>query len=269
MKIFQVDAFTSEPFAGNPAAVCVLREPARDDWMQKVAREMNLSETAFLVERPDGYDLRWFTPTVEVDLCGHATLASAHVLWQESLLPKDQAARFHTRSGVLGARRDGSWIELDFPAEAARAGEAAPAGSPAYAEILSALRVADVRSVARNRLDVLVELDSEEAVRSLRPDIAAIEAIDSRGVIVTAVSATPERDFVSRYFAPNAGVPEDPVTGSTHCFLGPWWMERLGKDELIGDQVSIRGGRLRVRPRGERVLLAGQAVMVLRGELYA
>jgi predicted PhzF superfamily epimerase YddE/YHI9 len=288
MKIYQVDAFTAEPFAGNPAAVCVLSTSRDDRWMQHVAREMNLSETAFLRERPDGYDLRWFTPTLEVDLCGHATLATAHVLWEELGAPRDRAIRFHTASGELSAARDGEWIELDFPAEPERPEGAAGAagwrgpltqgdrrdGVPKTAvagtdhtDLREALGSAPIRNVAGNRLDVLVELESEDAVYALRPDLARIAAVDARGVIVTAASATSDHDFVSRYFAPNAGVPEDPVTGSTHCFLGPYWMKRLGRDELVGYQASERGGHVRVRPRDDRVLLGGRAVMVLRGEL--
>ncbi|MEX0980334.1 MAG: PhzF family phenazine biosynthesis protein [Gemmatimonadota bacterium] len=289
MKIYQVDAFTAEPFAGNPAAVCVLSTSRDDRWMQHVAREMNLSETAFLRERPDGYDLRWFTPTLEVDLCGHATLASAHVLWEELGAPRKRAIRFHTASGELRAARDGEWIELDFPAEPERpegaagaAGWRAPvtrgdrvdglsktaiAAGAELTGLREAVGGAPIRNVAGNRLDVLVELESEDAVYALRPDLARIAAVDARGVIVTAASATSDHDFVSRYFAPNAGVLEDPVTGSTHCFLGPYWMKRLGRDELIGYQASERGGHVRVRPRHDRVFLGGRAVLVLRGEL--
>ncbi len=262
--VIQVDAFTDRPFAGNPAAVCVLPGPAGEGWMQAVAREMNLAETAFLHPRPegDGFALRWFTPTVEVDLCGHATLASARVLWDEGHLRPDERARFHTRSGVLTAERRGEWIELDFPAEPPDAA-APPAG---LIEALG-LAAADARSVGRNRFDYLVEVGSEEAVRALRPDFTALRAIPTRGVIVTAPSAAPAFDFVSRFFAPGAGIDEDPVTGSAHCCLGPFWAERLGKDRLIAYQASARGGTVRVRLAGDRVILGGQAVTTLRGEL--
>ncbi len=262
MEIIQVDAFTDRPFAGNPAAVCVL--PAMPDagWMQQVAREMNLSETAFLVRRDDGaFDLRWFTPAAEVDLCGHATLGSAHVLWEEGHLPPDATARFFTRSGLLEAHRKGDWIEMDFPAEAPQACEA-PAG------LLEAIG-AEPTFVGRNRMDHFVVLASEDAVRALRPNMAGIEALGKRGVIVTAPATTDGYDFVSRYFAPAFGIPEDPVTGSAHCSLGPYWQQQLGKDDLMGYQASARGGIVRVQPQGARVLLSGQAVTVLRAVLVA
>jgi predicted PhzF superfamily epimerase YddE/YHI9 len=258
----QVDAFTDRPFAGNPAAVCVLGAPREDAWLQLVAREMNLSETAFLVPEGDAFRLRWFTPAVEVDLCGHATLASAHVLWEEGVLGPDAPARFETRSGRLVATRDGAWIELDFPA--------LPVLEP-LAELTAIARIvgSDVRSAGRSTFDLLVELESEAAVRDLRPDIARIAAMPARGVIVTARASSPGFDFVSRFFAPALGVDEDPVCGSAHCCLAPFWAERLGKSELLGYQASSRGGVVRVRVRGPRVLLGGQAVTVLKGELIA
>lgn len=260
-KIVQVDAFTDRPFAGNPAAVCLTAAPRDERWMLDVAREMNLSETAFLHPEGDGYRLRWFTPTVEVDLCGHATLATAHFLWEEGHLPLDSPARFQTRSGLLtAARRDGGWIELDFPAK-----PIASAAGPA-AELARALN-APVRTAAFNEFDCLVELESEEAVRSLAPDITQVAAIPVRGVIVTARAVTPGFDFVSRFFAPRVGIDEDPVCGSAHCALAPYWADRLGKSELVGYQASARGGVVRVRVDGPRVHLGGQAVIVLRGEL--
>jgi len=260
--IVQVDAFTDRPFAGNPAAVCVLPAPRDERWMRDVAREMNLSETAFLVRRDDGaYDLRWFTPAAEVDLCGHATLASAHVLWEDGHLTPHETARFHTRSGLLTATRTGDWIELDFPATPPK-----PTQPPA--DLARALGTEPLW-VGSSRFDLLVLLRDERAVRELRPDIAALRELDARGVIVTAPAAGPEAgyDFVSRFFAPAVGVDEDPVTGSAHCALGPFWAERLGKDELVGYQASARGGIVRVRMQGDRVLLGGQAVTVMRGEL--
>ena len=259
VPLVQVDAFTAVAYRGNPAAVCALSAPRDAAWMQAVAAEMNLAETAFLEPQADAFRLRWFTPSVEVDLCGHATLASAHVLWEEGRLPADAPARFDTRSGRLTCVRRGDWIEMDFPGEP-------PAACAAPAGLAAALGVAP-RWVGRNRLDYLVELDDAAAVRDLAPDLRALAVVDCRGVIVTAPSDTPAHDFVSRFFAPRAGIPEDPVTGSAHCALGPLWSERLGKPEVVGYQASARGGVVRVRPVGARVVLAGQAVTVLRGQL--
>jgi PhzF family phenazine biosynthesis protein len=260
IRIVQVDAFTNRPFAGNPAAVCVLREAPAEQWMRDVAREMNLSETAFLVPRDDGYSLRWFTPAVEVDLCGHATVASAHVLWQDGHLPEGRQARFHTRSGLLTADRRGDWIELDFPAKIA-----VPAEAPA--ELLPALGVGGAKFVGKNAFDYLVEADTEEAVRALSPDHSTLRKVPVRGVIVTARSSSPEFDFVSRFFAPGSGIDEDPVTGSAHTALGPYWAGILGKNEFTAFQASPRGGVVKVQVKGDRVLLGGQAVTVMTGEL--
>jgi PhzF family phenazine biosynthesis protein len=259
VRIVQVDAFTACPFTGNPAAVCVLEAPPTDQWMRDVAREMNLSETAFLTPHADGYNLRWFTPAVEVDLCGHATVASAHVLWEDEHLPPGRQACFHTRSGLLLADRRGDWIELDFPAKVATPAEPPP-------NLLPALGV-QARFVARNQFDYLVEVESEETLRAMTPDFTALRKVPVRGVIVTARPSSTEFDFVSRFFAPAAGVDEDPVTGSAHCALGPYWAERLGKSEFAAYQASARGGVVRVRLSGDRVILGGQAVTVLRGEL--
>ncbi len=214
IRMVQVDAFTDRPFAGNPAAVCVLREEKPEQWLRDVAREMNLSETAFLWEREDGYRLRWFTPAAEVDLCGHATVASAHVLWEDGHLPAGRQARFHTRSGLLTADRRGEWIELNFPAKLAQAAEAPPA-------LLRSLGLERAAFVGRNAFDYLVETESEEKLRGLAPDFTALRKIAVRGVIVTARSAAAEFDFISRFFAPAVGVDEDPVTGSAHTALGP------------------------------------------------
>src|SRR5215472_915706 len=259
LRITQVDAFTDTPFAGNPAAVCLLPAPRDEGWMQSVAREMNLSETAFLVAEADGYALRWFTPAVEVALCGHATLASAHVLWEDGHLPSDRQARFHTKSGLLTGDRAGEWIELDFPAKREE-----PA--PAPAGLAQALGVAP-KYVGRNQFDYLVEVDGESTVRSLTPDHAALASLPVRGVIVTSRADSPGYDFISRFFAPGSGVPEDPVTGSAHCALGPYWQARLGQSDFVAYQASPRGGVVRVRVVGERVKLGGKAVTVLRGEL--
>ena len=262
IRIVQVDAFTNRPYAGNPAAVCVLPEPRPDQWMRDVAREMNLSETAFLTPHDGGYNLRWLTPAVEVDLCGHATVASAHVLWQDRHLPEGRQARFFTRSGLLTADRHGEWIELDFPAKIA-----APAEPPP--DLLRALGVERANFVGRNAFDYLVEVDSEETLRALAPDHSTLGKIPVRGVIVTSRGSTAEFDFVSRFFAPGSGINEDPVTGSSHTALGPYWAGRLGKSELTAYQASARGGVVRVRLNGERVILAGQAVTVMTGELLA
>jgi PhzF family phenazine biosynthesis protein len=258
-RFTQVDAFTDQPYAGNPAGVCLLPWPAETLWMQRVAREMNLAETAFLVRQPDGFDLRWFTPSIEVDLCGHATLASAHMLWEEQQLPANQIARFHTRSGVLTATKGPDLIWLDFPATPPQ-----PAGEVPSLE--SGLGTS-IRYLGRTTFDYLVELESEAALRALTPDFAALGRLPVRGIIVTARSDSASFDFVSRFFAPGAGIPEDPVTGSAHCGLGPYWGTRLGKKELIGYQASPRGGIVVVRLDGDRVHLGGHAVTVLRGEL--
>ena len=259
LRIVQVDAFTDTPFRGNPAAICVLPAPRDEHWMQDVAREMNLSETAFLQAQPDGWSLRWFTPTVEVALCGHATLASAHVLWEDGHLARDRQARFHTKSGLLTADRRGDWIELDFPAKS-------EGPAPAPPGLAEALGVAP-KYVGRNQLDYLVEVDSEATVRGLTPDFTALAKLPVRGVIVTSRAASGEYDFVSRFFAPGSGIAEDPVTGSSHFALGPFWGARLGKSELLAYQASARGGVVRVRVVGDRVKLGGQAVTVMRGDL--
>jgi PhzF family phenazine biosynthesis protein len=260
VTIVQVDAFTSEAFAGNPAGVCVLPEPRDARWMQLVAREMAISETAFLHAIDDGYSLRWFTPVVEVDLCGHATLASAHVLLESGKVASGSAVRFHTRSGVLTAASSGDgWIELNFPATPDEK-ITIPAG-------LADAMGAHPRYVGRSRFDYLMEFEDEATVRKLEPDFARLRGYDARGVIATARASTPGVDFVSRYFAPAFGIDEDPVTGSTHCCLGPFWGRRLKKSSFVAHQVSARGGKMRVTLDGDRVTLAGQAVTVLRAEL--
>ncbi len=257
--IVVVDAFTDRPFAGNPAAVCLLARDADESWMQSVAAEMNLSETAFLVPGQDGFRLRWFTPATEVALCGHATLGSAHHLWESGTIPSAAPARFHTRSGVLVATRRGEWIEMDFPAKPEQPGGASP-------ELARALG-ASPTYVGASEFDCLAELASEAEVRALKPDLAGLAALPWRGVIVTSRAATPGYDFVSRFFAPRVGVSEDPVTGSAHCVLGPYWSRRLGGSDFTAYQASRRGGVVRVGVRGDRVLLGGQAVTVWKGEL--
>jgi len=250
LELTVVDAFTGRPFGGNPAAVAVVASFPDDSRMQEIAREMNLSETAFVVPRGDGsYDLRWFTPTTEVDLCGHATLASAHVL--------GGTATFHTASGMMSCTAaDDGWIEMDFPADPVTA-----------AEVPASLGFDGVRWYGRGRGgDILVELADAAVVRSLQPDLSALAALGSRAVIVTAADR-PDFDCVSRVFGPNVGIPEDPVTGSAHCTLACFWSERLGKAELVGEQASARGGIVRMRVQGDRVVLGGQAVTVSKVSL--
>lgn len=258
LPLFQIDAFTDRAFAGNPAAVVLLDAARSERWMQQVAAEMNLSETAFVAGRPDGtFDLRWFTPRVEVDLCGHATLAAAHVLWEVQRAAPERAIEFHTRSGLLGARRDGEWIELDFPADP-------PTDCEGPGDLEAALG-AKVVEVKRGRSDLLAVLENERAVRELAPNLRAIAEWPMRGVMVTARADEAGCDFVSRFFGPLVGVDEDPVTGSAHTTLGPYWAGRLGKREMVGYQASPRGGTVRVRIGEERVQLGGRAVTVFRG----
>ncbi len=258
-RITQIDAFSDRPFAGNPAAVCLLSEPGDPEWMQAVAREMNLSETAFLHPEGDGYRLRWFTPGFEVDLCGHATVASAHFLWEEGHLDESAEAHFETRSGRLTARRAGEWIEVDFPADPIETREPPAAASAALGTLPTLY--------ARTGLYALAEVESESVLRALDPDLRALRELHPVGVAVTAIADGSEFDFVSRFFAPNAGIDEDPVTGSAHCSLGPMWGARLGKSEMTAYQASSRGGVVRIRLAGDRVILGGRAVSVMRGEL--
>lgn len=259
IKIFQIDAFTSEPFKGNPAAVCILEQPADVQWMQNLAREMNLSETAFLVPTPEAFDLRWFTPTTEVDLCGHATLASAHALWEARLVQPEQPACFNTRSGLLTAHRRGEWIELDFPTNTV-----ATISPPEGLEKVLGLQA---KFIGWDGTDYLVEVECQEMIASLQPDLKSLKDFPVRGVIVTSRADSTKYDFVSRFFAPGAGIDEDPVTGSAHCSLGPFWASRLGRQEMLGYQASSRGGVVRVTLKDDRVLLGGQAVAVFQGEL--
>ena len=257
--LLHVDAFADAPFTGNPAAVCLLDRARSADWMQALAAELNQPATVFVVAGGDGFAVRWFSPTAELTLCGHGTLAAAHALWDTARLSRAAAARFTTRSGVLSAAWREGWIAIDLPAEVATAASP-PVG------LLDALG-AKARWVGRNRLDYVVELDDEAAVRALAPDLGALAAFDTRGVIVTARAASAGADFVSRFFAPRVGIPEDAVTGSAHCCLGPLWAARLGTPALTGRQLSARGGVVRASVQADRVVLSGQAVTVLRGEL--
>jgi PhzF family phenazine biosynthesis protein len=259
LKLYQVDAFTDQPFRGNPAAVCILPEPGEEDWMQQVASEMNLSETAFLVQQEDGFGLRWFTPAVEVSLCGHATLASAHILYETGLITEAEEARFHTASGLLTANKLGEEIELNFPATPPEEISEPPG-------LMEALGVTS-NFVGKSRFDYLVRVGSEAEVKGATPDFIKLNELGVRGVMLTSLCESGEFDFISRFFAPGAGIDEDPVTGSAHCCLGPYWGEVLGKDELMAFQASARGGVIRVRVGPERVYLGGKAVTVMRGEL--
>jgi len=254
-----VDSFAHERFSGNPAGVCLLMTPRDEKWMQAVAREVNASETAFVLPKGADFYLRWFTPAVEVDLCGHATLASAHVLWESGKLDPTIPARFHTKSGLLTCKRKDDWILMDFPGKA-------PTPAPAPPELLSAVGMPIVWS-GKSDTDWLIEIESETALRALVPDLALLRKLPVRGLIVTAASALKEFNFVSRFFAPRVGVDEDPVTGSAHCVLAPYWGAKLGKTELVGWQASRRGGLIRMRLEGQRVILGGQALTVVRGEL--
>lgn len=273
LTVIQVDAFTDKPFSGNPAAICVTTDPVTDDLMQAIAAEMNLSETAFLYPIEGGYSLRWFTPVLEVDLCGHATLAAAHVLWSEGHLGLDHTARFHTKSGWLNAKKKGDWIELDFPAQPVHAAHVMP-------QLIKSLCCGgNVRAVAKNDVNYLVEIQSEKALRKLDPDFAEMKKLPVQGVIATAISEDEGCDFVSRYFAPSAGINEDPVTGSAHASLAPYWQAKLGKSEMLAQQISERGGVLKVAclladsntapatATENRITISGQAVTTLKGEL--
>ena len=260
--IIQVDAFTNTPFQGNPAAVCLLEKPQSTEWMQLIAREMNLSETAFIVKQESDFNLRWFTPTTEVPLCGHATLASAHILWTEGYLKPEEVANFQTLSGLLKARLQGDWIELDFPVNLSEVTTSPP-------ELTNALGV-NIKTTVQNSLGYLVEVESASIVRDLQPNFSLLKTLSVPGVIVTSVGETDsEYDFVSRFFAPELGVDEDPVTGAAHCCLAPFWRNKLHQDEFMAYQASARGGVVKVKyDGGSRVFLQGQAVTVMKGELW-
>jgi PhzF family phenazine biosynthesis protein len=256
--LYQVDSFSNEPFAGNPAGVCMLSEAANEEWLQLVAREMNLSETAFLHPENDGYRLRWFTPTVEVDLCGHATLASAHIMWETGSSQQNEEIRFNTNSGLLKAHWDDPWVRMDFPNETAE-----PTTIPE--ELITALGASPIYT-GRNRLGYLAVYESESIVRQLEPDFFRLKRVPPGVVMVTAPAESQEFDFVSRFFAPAFGIDEDPVTGSAHCCLGPYWSEQLGKASLMAYQASQRGGVVAVEVQGDRIILGGQAVTVMKIE---
>lgn len=256
---YTVDAFTSERFSGNPAAVCILETDIGDELKQKIAAEMNLAETAFILPRGNEYDLRWFTPSIEVDLCGHATLAGAHVLWESGLADVNEKILFKTKSGRLELSKKGELISMLFPLEDVIATECPEL-------IIKGINANPVYS-GRNRMDYLVEVESEEVLRNIHPHFAFLGRLDSRGLIVTSSSDSEEYDFVSRFFAPQSGIPEDSVTGSAHCALAPYWSAKLGRDELVGFQASGREGIVYVKLQNEKVVLGGYAVTVLTGYL--
>lgn len=259
LPLFIVDAFADRPFAGNPAGVVLLERPAPEDWMQKVAREINHAETAFVHPIAGGFGLRWFTPKAEVDLCGHATLAAAHVLFEEKRLPPLGTARFETKSGTLTVTRSGDLLVLDFPVHA-------PVEKPAPAGLHDAMGQKIVQTFETPH-DWMLVLEDEAAVRRCEPDLKAIATFHTRGVIITAKASTSPADYVVRYFAPSYGIPEDPATGSIQCALGPYWKAKLGKDHLVARQLSERGATLRVRPGPARVEIAGAAFTTVRGRL--
>ncbi len=258
--IIQVDAFTDQIFQGNPAAVCVLESEQDEQWMQSVAQEMNLSETAFLLRQDRHYILRWFTPTTEVPLCGHATLACAHVLWTEGYASTGQAISFQTKSGLLTAKYQDNWIELNFPVNRSQ-------DIPPIIKLQDALGVA-IKTFAYNSLGYLVEIQSPKQLEQLEPNFALLKQLPISNVMVTSLAAeNSEYDFVSRFFAPRLGIDEDPVTGAAHCCLAPYWRDRLHKDDFLAYQASNRGGVVKIHyDGGDRVFLQGQAVTVMRGE---
>ena len=253
MRVYIVDAFTDGSDSGNPAAVCILKEEIPDRAKQKIASEVNLSETAFLIEKGGAFELRWFTPETEVDLCGHATLASAHIIFTLGIIPVTEDAVFSTKSGVLTARRKNDLIKMDFPSED-------PWEVPMPEDLLMAISSAPLY-VGRNHFDYIALYESEETIRNAVPELGHVRKLDSRGLIITSLSSSDRYDFVSRFFAPNAGIDEDPVTGSAHCCLCPFWSRRLGKKELTGYQASERGGLVYTRLSEKRVFLSGKAII--------
>jgi len=258
--IYQVDAFTSEPFKGNPAGVCILEKEVNEDWMKKIAAELHVSETAFIVPGKDAYKIRYFTPESEVPLCGHATLSSAHIMFETGITPEGSGIVFHSAAGILNVSKDGGWIVLDFPAYGlVRYPVPADIGLYLGAEPLEYHRTAHGWA--------FVLLAGEEEVRGLEPDFAAMKKSPYGDLIVTAPSSDPDYDFCVRCFVPALGINEDPVTGSAHCALVPFWNKKTGKSEFVSHQVSARGGILKVSLNGERVNISGQAVTIFKAEL--
>lgn len=260
MNINIINAFASEPFSGNPAAVCILERDIEDDLKQQIAMEINLSETAFVVSGEDGFNLRWFTPLTEVDLCGHATLAAAHIIWEEDIVKSNEIIKFFTRSGEIGVKMEDGLISMGFPTE--------PVIPVENTEEVAKCINSQILYAARNRFDYLLEIATEDELKRLVPDFSAISGLDSRGLIVTCRSDSGDWDFASRFFAPRVGINEDPVTGSAHCALGPYWSSKLGKIDLTGFQASQRGGLVYVKIKEKKVILGGKAVTVMQGNLF-
>lgn len=258
IPIYQVDAFTHAPFSGNPAAVCVLTDPVNEETMQNIAAENNLAETAFITRGSDEWLIRWFTPVTEVDLCGHATLASAYVVLN-ILEPQSDEVTFRSRTmGTLIVRKRGELLELDFPADQVR--------ECALPDLVRDSLGKDPRECYMGRSDYMLLFDSESDILALKPDFRKLALADGRGVIVTAPGS--DVDFVSRFFAPQAGIDEDPVTGSAHTTLTPFWSARLGRQKMKARQLSARGGLLVCTDNGDRTLIAGRAILYLKGEIY-
>lgn len=262
IPLFQVDAFSDRPFGGNPAAVCILDHFPEDDWLRSLAAEMNLSETAFLVPQGEGYQLRWFTPVAEVDLCGHATLAAAHILWSEGYIPATAIARFMTRTGGLSACNNQGWIEMNFPSQ-----PVTDIRSEGDRQRLEQMFTGSILFVGAAGPDYFVEIERDQDLIQFKPDLATMAQLSCRGIIFTALSRDSNYDFISRFFAPQLGIPEDPVTGSAHCSLALYWGKRLGKTKLVAYQASRRGGEVHVRYHPERVYISGQAMTIFRGNL--
>ncbi len=258
MIFYIVDSFTDKPFSGNPAATFILEKDISDELKQNIASEINLSETSFVLKKDDSFRLRWFTPIKEAGLCGHATLAAAHILWEVGVLDIKEEAVFETKSGILKARKNNYLIEMDFPIES-------PVEADCPEELLKAIGYQPI-FVGKNRMDYLAVYENEEVVRKVIPNFEYLKKLDCRGLIISAKSSSDKYDFVSRFFAPNSGIDEDPVTGSAHCCLAPFWSKRLGKKELIGFQASKRGGVVYTKLKDDTVLLSGNAVTVMKSE---
>ena len=262
MKIYTVDAFTDIPFKGNPAGVCPLATMLPDEVMQNIAREMNLSETAFFTPMENGFHLRWFTPAKEVDLCGHATLATSHILWQEGFLSENEEAVFSTLSGILKAKKVGDWIEMQFPL-----GDV-PTESTSKQDVLDAMGINNAVFMGEYRTNrYLIEVENVSEVQNLKPNISKLKEIGVDRLMVTALGENKPYDFVSRYFAPGVNIDEDPVTGSAHCFLTPYWARKTGKTNFDAHQASARGGDLKLSITSENVIIRGQAITMLKGEM--
>lgn len=261
IDFYWIDSFANQAFQGNPAGVCLLQSPIDDLKMQNIAREIGLSETAFVTKNFSHFELRWFTPTVEVDLCGHATLASAHALW-ESKIATSESIAFHTKSGMLTAKKDSEYVVLDFPTIAIK-----PLHSP-IKNLLESLGINDPLYIGRSDKTVLIEVTSEKCLKNIQPDFELLKEVPIEGVVVTSRSEYPDDyDFVSRYFGPREGINEDPVTGFAHCHLGPYWQTKLNKTKFLAYQASSRGGFIKIDMHDDRILLGGKAITIMKGEI--